>query len=246
MFLFTYIHSHIVPNVRTADDALLVIRTMVFFHLQDINKMLDSTNDPVADFVNGISADVIQFCQERTFEQFKVDNSQLNKIETYKQLRNRCDTIGYGLNKVIFRGYLSSGRLQKMHDEAIEKRTSLVLERENEEQVQRLNDFKLTKQKERMMQEIQMESEKLKASLEREKKTNDAKLEIANNEHIQRIKHREEASLVETKRLEQWKSLGIDLTQYLVAEQQKNVEKLIQINNNSSNPPNGVNFTAKL
>ncbi len=50
-----------VENVRTADDALLIIKVMVFFELVDIEKMLDQTHDPIADFINALSADVVDF-----------------------------------------------------------------------------------------------------------------------------------------------------------------------------------------
>src|SRR5439155_12722972 len=42
---------HDVTDVRTADDALLTVRLMIFFELTDIERMLDTTHDPIGDFV---------------------------------------------------------------------------------------------------------------------------------------------------------------------------------------------------
>ena len=35
-------------EVRTKDDTMLTVKLMIFFELQDIEKMLDSTHDPVS------------------------------------------------------------------------------------------------------------------------------------------------------------------------------------------------------
>src|SRR5262249_11372783 len=43
---------HDVVDVRTADDAVLTVRLMIFFELVDIERMLDTTHDPIGDFVN--------------------------------------------------------------------------------------------------------------------------------------------------------------------------------------------------
>ena len=56
-----------VTDVRTADDALLTVQAMLFFELVDIERMLDQTHDPVADFVNAVTADVIDFAAARLF-----------------------------------------------------------------------------------------------------------------------------------------------------------------------------------
>merc|ERR1712087_282800 len=68
---------------------------------------------------------------------------QLNDLNAYQQLTSRAKGIGFSITKVVFRGYGAPQRLQKMHDDAIERRTKLVLERENEDQEQHLLDMKL-------------------------------------------------------------------------------------------------------
>jgi hypothetical protein len=40
-----------ITDVRTADDALIVVKLMVFFELVNVETMLNNTHDPIADFV---------------------------------------------------------------------------------------------------------------------------------------------------------------------------------------------------
>ena len=71
---------------------------------------------------------------------------KLNELETYRQLTARAAQNGYRINKVVYRGYGAPDRLQAMHDQAIEARTKLQLERATEEQSQSLEDYKLNAQ----------------------------------------------------------------------------------------------------
>lgn len=50
-----------VSDVRSNDDALIHVKLMLFYELNDIEKMLDSSNDPIGDFLNSVSSDVISF-----------------------------------------------------------------------------------------------------------------------------------------------------------------------------------------
>ncbi len=58
----------------------------------------------------------------------------MNQLETYPQLLQRAEKIGYRISKVVYRGYYASDKLQAMHDNAIECRTRLRLEAETERQ----------------------------------------------------------------------------------------------------------------
>ena len=60
-----------VPEVRSNDDALIHVKIMIFYELHNIEKMLDSSNDPIGDFLNSLSSDVISFVSKLTFEEFK-------------------------------------------------------------------------------------------------------------------------------------------------------------------------------
>merc|ERR1711988_417480 len=91
----------------------------------------------------------ISFCSSRTFEQFKETAEQLNMLGVFQSLTNTVASRGLSVSKVVFRGFLAPQRLQKMHDDAIERRTKLVLERESEVQEQNLKDERLAKEEER-------------------------------------------------------------------------------------------------
>merc|ERR1712139_47904 len=105
--------------------------------------MLKETHDPIADFINSVTSDVIEFVSSSSFEEFKAASDQLNDLNVYRQLTSRAKGIGFEVTKVVFRGYGAPPRLQKMHDDAIERRTKLVSERENEDQEQKMLDMKL-------------------------------------------------------------------------------------------------------
>jgi hypothetical protein len=62
---------HDVRDVRTADDAVLTIRLMIFFELVNIETMLDTTHDPIGDFINAATSDVIEFTGKRSLDEFK-------------------------------------------------------------------------------------------------------------------------------------------------------------------------------
>merc|ERR1711881_508644 len=86
-------------------------------------------------------------------------SDQLNDLNVYRQLTTRARGIGFEVTKVVFRGYGAPSRLQKMHDDAIERRTKLALEREIEDQEQKMLDMKLEHEKERQRKKRQMETE---------------------------------------------------------------------------------------
>merc|ERR1719361_2326403 len=116
---------------------------MIFYRLKDIEIMLRETHDPTADFINSVTSDVIEFVAGKSFEEFKAATDQLNNLDVYHQLTSRARGIGFEVNKVVFRGYGAPQRLQKMHDDAIERRTKLALDSEHENQEQQLQDMKL-------------------------------------------------------------------------------------------------------
>src|SRR5437762_7161342 len=120
--------------------------------------MLDQTHDPVADFINAVSADVIDYVAGLSFEKFKEHTEALNDLATYEQLCGRAARIGYAVNKVVYRGYHASPKLQSMHDGAIEARTRLRLEAETESQAQTLADLKLTREADRAAKRREIEA----------------------------------------------------------------------------------------
>ncbi len=217
---------HDVPDVRTADDAVLTIKLMMFFELTNIERMLDTTHDPVGDFINAATSDVVDFCGRRTFEEFKKSTGELNELATYRQLNVRATQNGYRINKVVYRGYGAPDRLQAMHDQAIEARTKLQLERATEEQAQGLEDFKLKAQMARAASRRTEQSIEVETEIEMARKRQEADLRAkeaertANREQRRRdaeseVEIRRQAEERTRQHLAALKEMGVDLTAFL-------------------------------
>ncbi len=233
---------HDVADVRTADDAVLTIRLMMFFELIDIERMLDATHDPIGDFVNATTSDAVDFVGRRTFEEFKKDTGKLNEIEAYGQLTVRAAQNGYRINKVVYRGYGAPDRLQAMHDQAIEARTRLQLERATEQQAQELEDDKLlaqmnraTKRRTEQAIEVESELEMVKKRQEADARHKEAERTAGReqrrrNAEIEQEIHRqtEERS---RQHLGALKEMGVDLTAFLT---QGRADRVIELRGNGA------------
>lgn len=217
---------HDVTDVRTADDAVLTVRLMIFFELVDINTMLDATHDPIGDFVNAASSDVVDFVARHDFSSFKRQTDQLNELPAYRQLTARAAQCGYRINKVVYRGYGAPDRLQQMQDQAIEARTKLQLERETERQGQELSDSKLEnrlhraakvrEERQRAVEhDVTLERTRLQGELEgRKARAEEERAEA----RLQAEQRRELAALEDARRREHLaalRGLGVDLTALL-------------------------------
>ncbi len=235
-----------VTDVRTADDALLTVKLMVFFELTDIERMLDQTHDPVADFINALSADVIDFVAGLSFEQFKEKTELLNDLATYGQIVQRAERIGYRINKVVYRGYHANENLQAMHDHAIEARTKLRLEAETERQAQQLEDMKLKCEAERAEQRHVMEKADTEhrnrlaemqhaEELRQEKLQLEADLDAQQQRGALELEHRRATNAERAAYLGNIREMQVDLTKYLVAQYQ-NPDRLIKIASDGAGP----------
>jgi hypothetical protein len=230
-----------VTEVRTSDDAVLTVKLMIFYHLKDIMRMLNTTHDPAAELINGVTADIIDFASCRTFEDFKRDSDQLNKTETYAQTRLRFGNLGYDLTKVIYRGYDASKTLQLMHEKAIETRTQIRLKTESEKEEQALESYRLQCKNQRTIQELEMEKQKLEHSREmsliahrdaitRKQEEFDASMKQKQTEsqiEIENLEKQHQAELAFKQKMNQLevdyytklsKEANVDLTKYLVAK----------------------------
>jgi hypothetical protein len=228
---------HDVPDVRTADDAVLTIRLMIFFELSDINRMLDTTHDPIGDFVNATTSDVVDFIGRHDFESFKRNTDKLNELETYRQLTVRAAQCGYRIDKVVYRGYGAPERLQQMHDQAIEARTRLQLDRATEQQAQDLENFRLDSQLQRAGKrrheqgaEVEHELELARTKQEAELRDREARLSFLREqkgmetELAQRI--RTQRDVQRREHLAALRDLGVDLTSYLT---QSRADRVIEL-----------------
>jgi regulator of protease activity HflC (stomatin/prohibitin superfamily) len=232
---------HDVEDVRTADDAVLTVRLMVFFELADIEKMLDTTHDPIGDFVNAASSDVVDFVGRHTFEQLKQHTDKLNELSTYKQLVGRAQQCGYRINKVVYRGYGLPPSLQEMHDQAIESRTRLQLEKDTERQAQELEDFKLDRGLARADKQRQEKASELSSeiALARERQQEELRADKARREFV-RSQNEADAELQRSvtaaehaalqKHFGALERLGVDLTRYLT---QARADQVIELRGTS-------------
>ena len=230
---------HDVHDVRTADDALLTIRLMIFFELRDIEKMLATTHDPIGDFINAAASDVIEFVSRHDFESFKANTEKLNMTATYKQLTSRAEQCGYHLDKVVYRGYGAPANLQKMHDEAIESRTRLQLERATEQQAQDLEDAKLERTMQRVSRkredeargvthELHIQQQRRQAWLEEEAETKQFLRQQELAETQQRAETERLLHQVQQEHLTRLAELGVDLTKLLTQHRADQVIELRQ------------------
>ena len=217
---------HDVPDVRTADDAVLTIRLMIFFELVDIERMLDTTHDPIGDFINAATSDVVDFTGRHDFESFKQNTAKLNELDAYRQLQNRAEQCGYRINKVVYRGYGAPDSLQKMHNEAIEARTRLQLERATEQQAQDVENYKLDcqlaratkrrgEQKSEVEHDLELSRQKHEAALEEQQRQQDATREQRSADAQLEIRMQEQRDAEQRQHFESLKVMGVDLTKFL-------------------------------
>lgn len=146
-----------VSDVRTQDDAMLKIKLMVFYHINLIETMLDTTSDPICDFSNAVCADVIRFASRFCFEEFLQHTDRLNDLETFPVLTQRANTIGFSIDKVVFRGYKASEHLQNVYDHAIKTRAELRLKSEEAQQHEAAADLKLSSRLQRAEKERELQ-----------------------------------------------------------------------------------------
>ncbi|RUS72351.1 hypothetical protein EGW08_019887 [Elysia chlorotica] len=210
-----------VDEVRTSDDALLRIKLMMFYELTDIEMMLNSTQDPMADFVNCLIADVIAFAAKRSYVEFIETASELNEISNYPQLTERCKDIGYNVSKVVFRGYYAHDKLQRMHDMMITRRTNLRLQYEQEVQEQTMTDLKLKAEVDRMEQgQINSLCHLPRTSLEHrlalERKSHEQKISKMQQEDQAKLNAQAACDQQEVEFLSGLRAMQVDVTSLLV------------------------------
>lgn len=236
---------HDVKDVRTSDDAVLVIRLMIFFELLDIEKMLDTTHDPIGDFINAATSDVVEFTGRFSFEEFKKQTEHLNELSTYAQLLHRAEQCGYRINNVVYRGYGAPESLQKMHDEAIAARTSLQLDRDTEKQTQELEDYRLQCQVERSLRRREEQTTEVEHDISLQEKRERAKLELLRSQQeFKRDQKRKDADLQNEivrqqdqdrqLHLDQLRGMGVQLTEYLT---QGRADQVIELRGQGKNQP---------
>uniref|UniRef100_A0A7S2QU90 Band 7 domain-containing protein n=1 Tax=Chlamydomonas chlamydogama TaxID=225041 RepID=A0A7S2QU90_9CHLO len=229
------------PDVRTSDDAKLTVKVMLFFILEDLEKMLNSTHDPIGDFINALLADLMNFGSRNTYESFIQSSTALSELETFPVLKQRAAAVGFKLNKVVYRGYTATGMMQQMHDNAVSTRTRLKLQAEEQETAQSLRDMELHRSTARGAAERDEEKLRQAHRLQLQAAENRERLKVAEEEHALRLRQqREERELaLETQKLadkmqveflESLRTMGVSMTDFLVACQTKGrADQVVQV-----------------
>lgn len=234
-----------VNDVRTSDDAQLTLNMMIFFELRDVEKMLDTTTDPIGDFINASAADVMTFAATRTYEALLRQTERLSELETFPILRDRMAQSGYVLHKVVYRGYATSKTLQDMHDRAIASRTKLRLDTDQAKGEQQQQAMELACRQERSEGEQLLKAKAAKQQLELDRLTAEQAREERDADHAQRLRHeeavahaqlrqlaaRQEQELVHHSKLAE---LGVDMTRYLCALHERRPDQHLRIDGTSS------------
>eukprot|EP00009_Paramoeba_aestuarina_P006228 CAMPEP_0201524158 /NCGR_PEP_ID=MMETSP0161_2-20130828/21147_1 /ASSEMBLY_ACC=CAM_ASM_000251 /TAXON_ID=180227 /ORGANISM="Neoparamoeba aestuarina, Strain SoJaBio B1-5/56/2" /LENGTH=287 /DNA_ID=CAMNT_0047923447 /DNA_START=558 /DNA_END=1418 /DNA_ORIENTATION=- len=213
-----------VEGTRTADDALLDVRLMIFYQITDLDLMMDRTQDPLSELINSVTADVMSFVNANNFENFKENSNALNTLDAFPHLTSRSKSIGIDVSKVVFRGYVSANSLQQMHDESIETRTKLKLQQETELVEQELADVKQGRIH-RRDHEDRLEAQRTQNhKLEMEEKFRQAALKATQEEHEQQVLQRKELQKLELSYFDNLRGIGVDMTKYFVSQNEKNVK----------------------
>lgn len=207
-----------VRDLRTSDDALLTLHIMIFFELVDIEKMLNETNDPISDIINAANADVMTYGACRTYENLLAESSGLSDNSAYPLLTRRIETIGYKLNKVVYRGYQTSHQLQAMQESAISARTKLRLEADTHRHEHENTRSMLIAKESQAVFKFSQEAKEAehKALLAKMKADQELTTQKAQNELA--LEHLRAMNAERKEFLHNLAQMSVDLTKYLCAE----------------------------
>lgn len=232
-----------VKGVRTTDDAQITVHLMLFYELKHIEAMLDATNDPIGDFINAVSADVMTFGSANTYESLMAATAALSDLESFPILAGRMQQTGFELLKIVYRGYSASGTLQSMHDQAIATRTKLKLEADTARLQQAQTSMDLQCKQERSRAEMDLGAAERKhknAMLDLEAEQRRAARDA---DHAQSLRHDAERTRQQLEALtlqndEELRlnaslhKLGVDLTTLLSAQAGREPDQFIKIDGN--------------
>ncbi|GAX79429.1 hypothetical protein CEUSTIGMA_g6870.t1 [Chlamydomonas eustigma] len=227
-------------GVRTADDTSLTVKVMVFFQLTNLEVMLNSTHDPIGDFINALLADLMNFGCSYSYEQFVQNAQQLSELDTFPVMCGRASAIGFTIGKVVYRGYAASTQLQNLCESAIKTRTELKLKAEEQEQRERMRDYEVRGAHGRGDAERAEELAKQEHQLAMRAAQHQESLKQAEDAHSKALRQKEQMAQVELAAkvaeeqahlayLQGLKDMGVDLTQYLVSKSEKQPDKVLKV-----------------
>ena len=204
-------------NVFTSDHVKLVIKLMIFYDFENIEKMLDNTNDPVCNISTELINQIIKYMSNMSFEEFKNDFKNINKKINENNYEN-LKRIGIKIKNISLIGYEAPDVLQEIHNHSLKEKMKIMLEKEIIESDEQNKSYKLNEQLKRNLAEIKLNAENIEATLNNEKQ-----------KHIFE-KYVSESNLnIELHKLNEFKNIGVDISKYLT----KQPNKLIEITTNN-------------
>ena len=168
--------------------------------------------------------------------------NKLNQIDTYGQLKQRIQRIGFKINAIIYNGYETSGTLQDIQDNAIQTRTRMKLDSELDEQKNQLIDLRLKSQNECL--NLEAELNKLKFEFEQKmilkkahfdlsmlQKNHQIELQLKELEQSKSKEFNKKKNEIDEHRLQMLENLGIDTNQLEIetAKSRNKIDKIYKL-----------------
>ena len=194
-----------VRDVSTSCDSSLTIKLMIVYTVKNVSKMLDNTNDPVGEICNALCADIIEWSAKRTYETVLQEAGRLSNMEIYSRLTATSNKIGFEINHIQYRGYKGEPNVARAN--VLKRRLDLKLRKEEAEEKERMQTFKLEQEIERVRRQEEKANAQAEARIERKKREQNSELEHCKNMHAEEIEH-----------YNKLKTMGVDLTKFLVAK----------------------------
>lgn len=223
-----------VESVRTIDDANITVKIMIFCEYKSIEKMLENTNDPIANFINAVTSDIVSFASNRTFENFKRDVEKLNMVETYSNLLETSNNIGVEIKQIAYRGLDAHNDLEELCHKALCKRTEILILEEQTLKNEELENIKLDNSLERQQKNRLNDVIATEYKIKSEKILFEHKLET----QMKELKFDENKDLLKNSCDDNTYSIlakhGVNIEEFLLAKYKyQKADKLISFNNSS-------------
>ena len=187
-----YININI-PSALTKDNISLKVKCVLYLKLLNIEQMLDATHDPIMIFINAINSDIVNTVSQFTFDELRLSEnySKFNNIDSgiFNTLNEQSKELGYKINKILFEGFEISNDLSDIFDKTTKIRIDNRVQREKEQETQKLKDYILDCEIKRHTKQLEMDKAQSKNSVEMKKIANQASLEHQENLYNMQIEY---------------------------------------------------------
>eukprot|EP00051_Salpingoeca_urceolata_P006885 m.91186 g.91186 ORF g.91186 m.91186 type:complete len:441 (+) comp15029_c2_seq4:381-1703(+) len=200
-------HWTVKVMLRTYDNITVAVELTVSYQLQNIETLLENSEDPIADMHTGIQGDLATYGAQHGSDVLQRGiGEHLSSLDTFPQLQRRAAAAGFVVDEILFRGFKASKQLQAQHDEVLNMESKLRANLAKAEQQRDLADMELASKKKRATQEHDMEQQQQEHELSLIEARERA-------EHEQRTRRNQEVIDF----LGAIKGMGVDLTTYLTS-----------------------------